>query len=141
MYLLTSFIQLSLPPLPPPVNQKSDLFFYEFVYFWKITDLQHCVSSSYTGQWCSISIHFKAVTTVSLVTICDHTEMVQSYWLLHCAFHTSDSFISQPKVCASQIYLTDFFPSHIVLSSGNHFFVLCICDSISVLCVFTCFVF
>ena len=110
MYLLTSFIQFSLLQPPPPVNQKSDLFFYEFVYFWKISDLQHCVSSYYIRQWCNISVHFKMVNTISLVTICEHTEMLHSYWLLHCTFHTSDSFILQPKVCASQIYLTNLYP-------------------------------
>ena len=47
LYILTTFIQLSVPSS----NHKSYLFFYEWVCFWSIIDLQHYVSSCYRTWW------------------------------------------------------------------------------------------
>ena len=61
----------SIFPSPNPTsgNHKSDLFFCEFVCFWSIIDQQHCISFCYT-TWCfGISIHFKMISTIHLLTI------------------------------------------------------------------------
>ena len=76
LYLLTTFIQFPLPPPPASGNHKPDLFFYEFVCFWSIIDLQHHVSSCYTTWWFDISTHFEMITVISLVTVCHHTRSI-----------------------------------------------------------------
>ena len=126
LYLLTVLNQF---PLPPPLHLvTADLiFFYEFVWFWSIIDLQYNISSWYTIQWFDISRHFKMITMVSLVVICHHTKILHNYWLYspHCTLHTCDSLILQLEVCTSYL-------SHLFLSSpnpsSNHLFVLCIYD-------------
>ena len=61
LHLLPTFI----PYTPTSGNQKSNLFFCEFVCFWNIIDLQHYVSSCYTVEWSDISVHFKLITMIS----------------------------------------------------------------------------
>ena len=92
LYLLTHLPPFLSPPTLP-CNHKSDLFFYEFVCFPSIIDLQHCISSCYTTQWFDTAIHFKMITTVSLVTICHHTKMLHNYALCspRCTFHARDA--------------------------------------------------
>ena len=89
LYLLRAFVEF--PFLPPPASgkHKSNLFSELFVCFWNIIDRKHYVSSCYRIWWFSISIHFKMITMVSLVTICHHTKILHNYWLFspRCTFH------------------------------------------------------
>ena len=59
---------------------------------------------------------------------------------LHCTIHPCDLFYSWKFVPLNPLHL--FHPSLHPLPSGNHQFLLCIYESISVLlCLFICFVF
>ena len=93
---------ISLPPVPTPTsdNHKSYLSFYEIVCFWVIIDL---MLVSVIQHRLKISIHFKIITTITLVTICHYTKISHN-WLYspHCTFHTQDSLILEPKVCTSE---------------------------------------
>ena len=67
-------------------------FLYIFLtYNW----LKHYVSSWYSTQWFSISIHLQIITIISLVVICHPTMLSHNYWLYspHGTFHIHDSFI------------------------------------------------
>ena len=50
------------------------LFFYVAICFWSITDLQHHVGSCYTISWLNIFIHFKMITTISLITMKSYSQ-------------------------------------------------------------------
>ena len=98
---------------------------------WSITDLQRYVSSRCTTYPFDISIHYKIITTVSLVTICHHAKLLQYHLISspHCTFNPHDSF-----VVTESLYLLSSFnyfstPST-SLPSGNHLFVFCICNLI-----------
>ena len=71
------------PPSHRPPLVKTNLISYLWVVclFWSIIDRKHYVSSCYRIWWFCISIHFKMITIVSLVTICHHTKILQNYWL------------------------------------------------------------
>ena len=133
--------------IPPPAtltsgSHKCDLFFNEFVCFWSIIGLWYYVSSCYTIKWCNISTCFKMITMVSLVTIC-HPKIIHSFWpySAHCACHNCDSFIfvSHLEAGISQSSLPIPFSSLAPLNcllSGNHQFILCTYDPVSVLLYF-----
>ena len=84
--------------------------------------------SSYTTQWLDISIHFKLITMIILLTMCHHTKILHSYslyfphwinfipWLIYFVIGSFYILIS----------LTYFFPPASPLLSGNHLFALCI---------------
>ena len=66
LYLLTAFIQ---SPLPPPLasgNHKSDFFFYEFVCFGSVIDLQHCSITNIVFQY---FYTFKMITGINLIML------------------------------------------------------------------------
>ena len=144
LYLLTVFLQFTISSPPrTSSNYKFIIFFYESVCLLLryIINLQH-VSSYCTTQRFDISIHFKMLTTVSLVTSLLPCKDIMHYCLYFppCTFHTRDSIILQMKVCtASSPSSISFFPMPPSLSD-NHMFVLHIYDSVSILlCLFICF--
>ena len=48
--------------------------------FWSVIDPQYYVSPCYTTQWFSMSIHFKTITMISLVTIWHRIKILHNYW-------------------------------------------------------------
>ena len=144
LYLLTTFIQFP-PPSPPPTytNYKSVLFFSEFACFLKYYCLQHYASFWCITCWFDTSIHYKMITTKNLVNIPCHTKLLTYYWLYypHCTFHPWHSSICNWMFVPLNFpHLFHSFPYP--LPSGNQPFVLCMCESISVLLyLFICFVF
>ena len=137
LYLLTVFIQFPLlkPHTPPLVTTNPISFSMDLFVCRSIIDLQYYVSFWSMVSWVNISVYFKIITMVSLVTICHHTKILHNYWLCspHCTFHTHDSFILELKVCIFLIYFSHPF---IFLPSDNHFFVLCICRSFCFIVLF-----
>ena len=114
-----------------------------FVCFWSIIDLQHCISSWCTTSWFTISIQYNMMTMTSLVTIGPHTKVLH-YFRLYSA--CCPCRLVTPLFCNWRFVplnlLYRFSSSPNPLPSGNHLFILCICDSASVsLCLFICFVF
>jgi len=78
LYLLIVFLQFTISsPSRTSSNYKFIIFFYESVCLLLryIINLQH-VSSYCTTQRFDISIHFKMLTTVSLVTVCHHAKIL-----------------------------------------------------------------
>ena len=78
-------------PLHPHLasnNNKSHLFFCKFACCWSIIYLQHYVDSWYTTQWVNISIRFKMITMISMLS-CHYTKILYNYWLYspHCVNH------------------------------------------------------
>lgn len=63
-----------------------------YLFNWITIDKQYCISFRYSDSLFSYII----ITTVGLVTICHHTELLQYYWLysLCCTLHLSDLFHS-----------------------------------------------
>ena len=103
-YILTYLTTGSLYPLTAPpnsshpnstyTNHKFDLFVSLFLkYNWPTALLVSIIQ--YSDQ--IISLHFKMITTIGLVTICHHTKILLNYRLYfeHCTFHTHDLFILQ----------------------------------------------
>ena len=92
--LKTTCIQFPSPLTPTSGYHKTDLFFYEFVYFRSIIDLKHYVSFRCTVQWFSVSVHYKMITTRSLLTMCP--QLLQCDWLYPSwgAFHFNDYFVT-----------------------------------------------
>ena len=79
LYLLIVFLQFTISSPPrTSSNYKFIIFFYESVgLLLRYTiNLQQHVSSYCTTQWFDISIHFKMLTTVSLVTVCHHAKIL-----------------------------------------------------------------
>ena len=76
--------------------------------FWVIIDL---MLVSVIQHRLKISIHFKMITMITLVTICHYTKISHN-WLYspHCTFHTHDSLILEPKVCTSEFPSLVFSP-------------------------------
>ena len=74
--------------------QFMSLFFFEFICFWSINDLQYCVYSSCSTGWFYISVHFRIITII-LFIICYYTKILPSCWLYYpyCTLHIHDSFI------------------------------------------------
>ena len=113
------------------------------LFVWSIIDLQHYVSPWYRTQWLDISIHYKMITILSLVTICHHTKVLHCYWLSSpCCLYIS--FLWLIYFVTGSLYLlvslTYFTHLPTPLPTGNHLFVLCIYDFVSVLlCLFFCF--
>ena len=105
LYLLTAFIQFPLASSLVSGNHIPDcLFFYEFVCFWSIIDLQHHVSSCYTIQWVFFSIHLKMISKS-----CDTTPYKDfNYWLYspHCTFHTHNLFCNWKYLLISLMYFS-----------------------------------
>ena len=112
-----------------------------FVCFWSIIDLQRYESSWCRTQWFSISMHYKMLTTISLVTIRHHTKILQNYWLYSpcCTFHICDIYLVAGSLYLL-ISLTYYSPLQNSLPSGNHLFCslyLWLCFW----CLFICLVF
>ena len=133
LYLLTTFIQFLLSPALNLGNHKSDLFFYELVCFWSIIDLQHDVSSWHTTQWFNISIHYKMITMIKLVVICNPTKLLHYYWLIFPTLYIS--YLWFIYCITESLYLLNL--SHLFLFSSalspvNHLFVLYTYDSVFV---------
>ena len=79
LYLLNAFLQFTISSPPcTSCNYKFIIFFYESVCLLLryIINLQHYVSSYCTTQWFNISILFKMLTTVRLVTVCHHAKIL-----------------------------------------------------------------
>ena len=81
--LLIIFIQLSLPWSPHLWKSQMWSLFLSFCLFacWSVIDLNHYVSSWCTIWWFDISIHYKIINMISLVTICHHTKILHYFWL------------------------------------------------------------
>ena len=117
LYLMTAFTQFPLLPIFVSGNHKSELFLYEFVYlFVSIVDLQYYVSSHYTTQWFSISIHFKMITTSLPVTI--QTYNIVTQYISHTIF-----FISVCHLFCNWKFVPLNLP-HLFLSSTTHTILL-----------------
>ena len=128
-YLLTIFLQISLPsppppPTPPPLmvtNHKFGLFYDLFLkYNWLVTLL---VSVTQQMIWYLFSFQ-----SDHQCYLCHHTKILHSYWLPSpgCPLHACNSFILQLEVCTSlSPSLSSFLPPH--PSPRRHLFVLCIC--------------
>ena len=56
------------------------MYKYFFFIYWNIVDVQYSVSFKCTAKWLDICIHYEVITTISLVTICPHTKLLQYYW-------------------------------------------------------------
>ena len=95
----------SPPPLPSPLVTTNLISFSMNVFVSEAQQTYNTilVPGRYTTLWFDISIHFKTIITISLVTICHHTNILHNFWLYspHCTFHAGDSFILQLKVCNS----------------------------------------
>ena len=83
----------SLSPHPTPLITTNLISFVSlFVCFWSIIDLQHHVSVMQPNNL--ISIYFKMITTVSLVTMSSHKDITKLLTVFPCCvFHNHDSFI------------------------------------------------
>ena len=129
---MTFFLQFPSPHAPTSGDHKSDLFFYEFVWFWSVTNVQRFVSSCYTTQWFNISMHSEMITMVNPVTICYHIKSLLTCWLMFPTLCTSYPWVIYfvtESLCLL-ISLPYFSPSPVSIPSGNHLFVLCIYDSV-----------
>ena len=74
---MTTFIpSLLLPLLPLIITNLISFSMSLFVCFWSIIDLQHYVSSGCTVQWFNISIHFKMIATINLLSV-----IIQIYYI------------------------------------------------------------
>ena len=84
-------------PSPHPCLWQSQIWspLLFLVSFWNIIDLQHYVSSN-TKQ-ANISMYFKMITRINLVTLYHHTKILHYYWLYspHFTFHICYSFVSE----------------------------------------------
>ena len=138
LYLLPAFIQVSLLPL---TCHKYDLFFYGFVWFWSVIDLQpfcqflvhdpggwYVYSDQNDHQKSSHLSPYKDI--LQLLTIC-HILYMSFLWLICFAAGSVHFWIS----------LAYFSLPSTPLPSDNHVCVLCINDSVSILGFFICFFF
>ena len=113
---MIAFLQFTISSPPhTSCNYKFIIFFYESVCLLLryIINLQQYVSSYCTTQWFNISILFKMLTTVRLVSLSPHKDIMH-YWLYFppCTFHTHDSIILQMKTyTASSPLSISFFPT------------------------------
>ena len=131
IYLIKGSLTLSdfLHPIPHPhhlYNHKSDLFFYKYVCFWSIIDLQHCVSPCLTTQWFCISLHFK-VTKISLATLCHYTKGLHSY----CVSHTIHFTPMTHLFCNWSLYLLVSLFCFSPPLATTHFFTVSVTPSLS----------
>ena len=101
VFLLTTFLYFPLLCLPPLVTTNLisfsvSLFLFLLKYTWLNNRhyVRQCVSSWCITWWFDISIHYKMITMMSLVTICHHTKVLL-HWLYFpcCTFHLCDSFV------------------------------------------------
>ena len=75
----------------------SESIFHAYLSFFFLNYSWLIISSfiSAVEQWFNIFMHYKMINTVSPVTICVHTKLLQYYWLysLCCTLHPYDLFI------------------------------------------------
>ena len=134
LYVLTAFIQVPLSH-PYPLVTTNLMSFSMNLIFFEVQLICTYVSSYYTTRWFVISIYFKLITTLCLVTMCQHLKMSFSYWLHFplCTFHACDSSILQFAVYTSQSPSPISFLPHLATSclfpaSRTLFLSCCICS-------------
>ena len=139
LYLWTTFIQFPIPPPPTSVNHKSDLLFYEFVCFWSIIDLQHCVSSWCTTQWFRYFYTFQnGQHSYLLSPYKDITLLSATFTFLYVLYLWFVYFVMEFLYIVIYLTYLSHFPTP--FPSSNHMFILCIYNSVAILCLFIGFV-
>lgn len=78
---LHRFLHLSFIP--------DDFRYYAGILYWRIIDIQDCISIRYTTWWSNIYIHCETVTKGCLVTICCRKKFLWYYWLCSVLYLTS----------------------------------------------------
>ena len=92
------FYHLLLTPTPPiPLLGTTNLI---SLWIWLLVVLKNIIDPwYYDSLWCTmqhfdISIHFKLITTIALVTICHHTKISYNSWAFSslCTLHPCDIY-------------------------------------------------
>ena len=77
--------------------------------------LLYYISSFYVTWWFSISIHFKMITTISLVSIFHYTKILLSYWLYYKCTMSTVHFMSMSHLFCTGKFVPVNLP-HLFLS-------------------------
>ena len=79
----------------------------KFFFDWSMINLQHYISFRYTTYWFNIFVHYKMNPTISLLTICHHTKLLQYYWLYSLCYtlHLWDLFYNWEFVLLNPLHL------------------------------------
>ena len=135
VYLLTTFIQFPLPPPLASDHHKCDLFSYEFVclflkYNWTTTLCEFLVHNIVIRYFCTFQNDHCNKSSCHLSPYKDTTKLLTIFPTLYISYLWLIYFVIESLYLL--ISLTYLSSLSLPLPSGNHLFVLCISDSVTV---------